>query len=123
MVGGIAMTNEAHNGYIEVYLNLGWLGLSLIALILGHGYRSAVSVFRRDSALGGLLVAYVVTAATFNISEAGFRMLSVEWFFLLLSIVAASPANGSLRSYANNPLSQAWPKRTAIPILGMASTH
>ncbi len=42
MIGGLSMTNEAHNGYIEVYLNLGWLGLGLIALILGQGYRRAV---------------------------------------------------------------------------------
>ena len=47
-------------------------------------------VFRRDPALGGLLVAYVVTAVAYNITEAGFRMLSLEWFFLLLSVVAAN---------------------------------
>jgi exopolysaccharide production protein ExoQ len=89
-LGGPQRTNEAHNGYIEVYLNLGCLGLGLIALILGQGYHKAVSAFRRDPALGGLLVVYVVTAVTFNVTEAGFRMLGLEWFFLLLSIVAAS---------------------------------
>ena len=35
--------NEAHNGYIEVYLNLGWIGVCLIALILISGYRRAVA--------------------------------------------------------------------------------
>jgi exopolysaccharide production protein ExoQ len=94
MAGGWGMTNEAHNGYIEVYLNLGWLGLVLIALILGQGYRMTVSTFRRDSALGALLTAYVVTAVAYNISEAGFRILSLEWFFVLLSVVAASRATG-----------------------------
>lgn len=88
--GGISMTNEAHNGYIEVYLNLGVLGVGLIALILGQGYRRSVSAFRRDSALGALLVAYVVTAVSYSIGEAGFRILCLPWFFLLLSIVAAS---------------------------------
>jgi O-antigen ligase len=73
--------NEVHNGYIEVYLNLGWLGVALIALILGQGYRRAVSAFRRDSALGALLLAYVVTALTYNIDEAGFRMLRLSCFF------------------------------------------
>jgi len=92
MIGGLQMTNESHNGYIEVYLNLGWFGLGFIALILLQGYRKAVSAFRRDSALGALLLAYVVTAVAFNISEAGFRMLSVEWFFLLLSVAAANLA-------------------------------
>ena len=89
-VGGLQMTNEAHNGYIEVYLNLGILGLGLIGLLLGQGYLKAVSLFRRDPAIGGLLVAYVVTAAAYNVTEAGFRMLSLEWIFLLLSVMAAN---------------------------------
>jgi hypothetical protein len=64
--------------------------LLLIALILGRGYRTTLRAFRRDSALGALLVAYVVTAVTYNVSEACFRMLGTEWFVLLLSIVTAS---------------------------------
>ena len=108
-VGGLEMTNESHNGYIEVYLNLGWLGLGFIALIFLQGYRRTVSVFRRDSALGALLLAYVVTALAYNISEAGFRMLSVEWFFLLLSIVAANAATGVARGLSQSPQQLAKP--------------
>ena len=37
--------NEAHNGYIEVYLELGWVGLILLGLILISGYRRAVRLF------------------------------------------------------------------------------
>ncbi len=99
--------NEAHNGYIEIYLNLGWVGIGLIALILLQGYRTTARAFRRDPALGGLLVAYVVTAAVYNITEAGFRMLDPLWFFLLLSLVAASrlrhAGDGSLRSRQGLP--------------------
>jgi len=91
--GGYTMTNEAHNGYIEVYLNLGWIGVGLIALILGQGYRTAVRAFRRESELGALLVAYVVTLMLYNITEAGFRMLSLSLFFLFLSIVSACRIN------------------------------
>lgn len=94
LIGGLKMTNEAHNGYIEVYLNLGWLGLGIIALLLGQGYSMAVRVFRRDLALGSLLMAYVVTAAFYGISEAVFRMLSLEWFILVLSVVVASRVTG-----------------------------
>jgi O-antigen ligase len=94
LVGGPQMTNEAHNGYIEAYLNLGFLGLALIALILGHGYHTTIQAFHRDSALGALPVAYVVTAVTYNISEACFRMLGTEWFILLLSVVVASRITG-----------------------------
>ncbi len=108
-IGGLQMTNEAHNGYIEVYLNLGWLGLGFIALILVQGYRRTVGAFRRDSALGALLVAYVVTAVAFNISEGGFRMLSVEWFFLLLTVVAASRATGVGEGPSGSPRQLAEP--------------
>jgi exopolysaccharide production protein ExoQ len=87
--------NEAHNGYIEVYLNLGLFGVGLIALILAQGYRSAVAAFRRDPVYGSLLTAYILTAATYNITEAGFRVLDDMWFFLLLSVVTASRVIGS----------------------------
>jgi exopolysaccharide production protein ExoQ len=87
--------NEAHNGYIEVYLNLGLFGVCLIALILAQGYRSAVAAFRRDPVFGSLLTAYILTAAIYSITEAGFRMLSTVWFFLLLSVVTASRVIGS----------------------------
>ncbi len=35
-VGGLQMTNEAHNGYIEVYLNLGSLAWGLLGCFLGR---------------------------------------------------------------------------------------
>jgi len=94
LVGGPQMTNEAHNGYIELYLNLGLLGLALIGLILGQGYRTSFRAFRRDRGFGALLLAYVVTAVAYNTTEAGFRMLGMEWFMLLLSIVVGSRTAG-----------------------------
>ena len=103
LVGGPQMTNESHNGYIEVYMNLGLLGLALIALILGQGYSGSVRAFRRDSALGALLVAYVVTAVTYNVSEAGCRMLSVEWFILLLSVVVANGVSAVAKGLPQSP--------------------
>jgi exopolysaccharide production protein ExoQ len=82
-------TNEAHNGYIEVYLNLGWLGVALIAIILLRGYNRTVAVFRYDPVIGSLLLAYVFAAAFHSITEAGFRLLDPGWVFLLLAVVAA----------------------------------
>lgn len=88
--------NEAHNGYLEVYLNLGWPGVGLIALIVGQGYRRAVGAFRhgRDPTFGCLLLAYIVTAVAYSITEAGFRMLSAPWLFLLMSVAAAGLKTG-----------------------------
>jgi O-antigen ligase len=114
IVGGLQMTNEAHNGYIEVYLNLGWVGVSLIVLILGQGYRRTINAFRRDSTFGALLLAYVVTAVAFNIAEAGFRMLGLEWFFLLLSVVAASRVISLAKSASESSREPADPDRPPL---------
>ena len=82
--------NEAHDGYIEVYLELGWVGLGLIGLILVDSYRRSVKAFRREPALGGLLLAFSLTAVAYSVTEAGFRMLDPIWIFFLLSIIEAS---------------------------------
>jgi len=82
--------NEAHDGYIEVYLNLGIVGVGLVSWILISGYRSAVAAYRRSPSVGGLIVAYVIVAAFYNITEAGFRMLSLPWIFLVLAVLGAS---------------------------------
>jgi exopolysaccharide production protein ExoQ len=80
---------SAHNGYIQVYLDLGWVGVCLIAFILISGYRHAVACFRRDPQFGGLLLTYVATCAFYSITEVGFRILTPSWVFLLLAVVSA----------------------------------
>jgi hypothetical protein len=76
---------------LEVYLNLGWIGVGLIAWILISGYRHAAVVFRRDPPFGSLLLAYVASSVLYSVTEAGFRMLLPLWFFLLLAVVRTSP--------------------------------
>ncbi|HET9180153.1 MAG TPA: O-antigen ligase family protein [Terriglobia bacterium] len=80
--------NEAHNGYLEVYLNLGWVGVLLLANLLVTGYRHLIEVYRRDPMAGSLRLAYFSAAAAYNLAEAGFRMLDPMWIFLLLAIMA-----------------------------------
>lgn len=82
--------NEAHNGFLEVYLNLGWLGVGLIALVLFHGYRRAVAACRHNFTVAGLMITCIITTAIYSVTEAGFRMLDPTWVILLLSVVAAS---------------------------------
>jgi len=102
--------NESHNGYLETWLNLGGIGVILIVLVLGQGYCIAVAAFRRDPMLGGLLIAYIVTAVTYNVTEAGFRMLGPEWIFIVLAVVAAGRLSG-----VGNSLSRSLPSRRPKP--------
>jgi O-antigen ligase len=82
--------NEAHNGYVEIYLNLGWVGVSLIALVLITGYGKVVAAYRRDPPTGSLWMAYLIVAAFYNITEAGFRILNTMEIFLFMAVVYSS---------------------------------
>jgi O-antigen ligase len=76
---------QAHNGYIEVYLELGWIGIALLAAIVVTGSRNAVAMLRRDPNASRIRLAYIVLALAYNMTEAGFRMMTLTWFFFLLS--------------------------------------
>jgi exopolysaccharide production protein ExoQ len=103
--------NEAHDGYIEVYLQLGWVGLGLIGLVWIDGYRRAVKAFRHYPALGGLLLAYILTATIYNVTEAGFRMLHPMWFFLLFAVFG-SELHSRRIGVGASPHLEAFPNRT-----------
>jgi exopolysaccharide production protein ExoQ len=76
---------EAHNGYIEVFLNLGWLGIVLFGIVLATGYRTVVSAFRRNAEEGKLRLAYFVVAVAYNFAESAFGSLNPVWIFFLLA--------------------------------------
>jgi len=111
---------SAHNGYIEVYLDLGWAGVCLIVLILFSGYRRTIKAFRYDPELASLMLAYVTTGTFYSLTEAGFRMLTPSWIFLLLAVVSASGTAAGL--FADKPPREIRTSRDGGPIRTSAST-
>jgi O-antigen ligase len=83
---------EAHNGYIEVYINLGWVGLIFLSSLILTGYRNVITVFRRDPEMGSIKLAFFVTGVIYSLTEAGFRMMSPVWIAFVLAIVAIPPS-------------------------------
>ena len=106
--------NEAHNGYIEVYLELGIIGLLLIGLILIDGYRRSVNAFRRDPILGGLVIAYILAAIIYNITEAGFRMMHAMWIFFLLAVIEASGIAAGASVRTSHPFNSSFNQTTKL---------
>jgi O-antigen ligase len=78
--------NQAHNGYLEVFLNLGWTGVVLLGLVMVWGYRNVIDAFRRDPKGARLRLAYFVVAAVYNLTEAAFKGLHLVWIVCLLAI-------------------------------------
>jgi exopolysaccharide production protein ExoQ len=93
--------NEAHNGWIEVYLNLGWTGLCFIALLIVTGYKRIISHIRQDPEKGCLFLGLLICTLFYSFSEAGFRYGTVSWFFLLLVII--SPPQGVSLANSRRP--------------------
>jgi exopolysaccharide production protein ExoQ len=83
---------QAHNGYLEVFLNLGWAGVLMILVVIAGGYRNVTAMFRTDPAAGSLGLALLVVALTYNLTEAAFKMMHPVWiaFLLAVSVPAAS---------------------------------
>jgi len=69
---------------------LGFVGIGLLGVLLITTYRAVIAKFRRDPEWGGLLLAYFIGAVLFSLTEAGFRMLSVSWTFLIFARFAAT---------------------------------
>lgn len=96
--------NEAHNGWIEIYLNLGWTGVCFIALLIVAGYKRIIFNIRQDPEKGCLFLGFLLCSLFYSFSEAGFRYGTVSWFFLLLAIMGASQAVPLVNSIGPDPL-------------------
>ena len=85
--------NEAHNAYLEIFLNLGWIGVGFLAFLIVTGYRKVIAALRASPEEGSLYLAWFLAVLITGLTEAVFRMLSLTWIFFLFSIVAASKAS------------------------------
>ena len=83
--------NEAHNGYLEVFLNLGWVGVALLGFVMAWGYRNVVRSLRLSPELSRLRLAYFIVAVLYNMTEAGFKVMHPVWITFVLAIIATPP--------------------------------
>jgi O-antigen ligase len=84
---GLGHLNEAHNGYLEVYLELGLIGVFLLIAFLVAGYRTICRRLAPSSSLAVLGLAAWMALVFYNMSEAGFEG-GLLWMMLLLGAIA-----------------------------------
>jgi len=86
--------NQAHNGYLEVFLNLGLTGVALLGLVMIWGYRNLLGALRSDPEAGRLRLAYFAVAAVYNLTEAAIKATHPVWLaFLLAVMVVPEPSS------------------------------
>jgi O-antigen ligase len=76
--------NQAHNGYLEQYLNLGYIGVAFITVIVLSGLLRVRRHLSEDPEGGMLRLCFIVTALLYNYSEASFYGINNMWMLLLL---------------------------------------
>jgi exopolysaccharide production protein ExoQ len=79
--------NQAHNGYLEVYLNGGAIGACLLVALLITSGRCIKRQLFVDTDWAALKLTFWVIVIIYNWSEAAFLGIGTMWFVLLLVII------------------------------------
>jgi O-antigen ligase len=79
--------NEAHNGYLETYINLGLVGLFILAILILVTYFKSRQAYVTNFEFGRFRIAYLAAFLLYNWTEAAFRTHAVPFFlFFLIAI-------------------------------------
>jgi exopolysaccharide production protein ExoQ len=91
---------QAHNGYIETYLNLGYVGLALLIATLLSAYRRITRDLQKDLPFARLRLALLCAIVVFNGTEAGFRGVGFVWTVFYIIALQVPPSKGRRLSAA-----------------------
>jgi O-antigen ligase len=106
--------NQAHNGYLEQYLNLGYIGVAFIAVIIFSGLLKVRSHLSADPTAGILRLCLIATAVLFNMTEASFYGVNNIWLLFLIGCLELPPQKQP-RAVGLTQQSMARPPRGAPP--------
>jgi exopolysaccharide production protein ExoQ len=84
--------NQAHNGYIEMYINLGLVGVFLLLLVLFSSYRKIGKGLDKSEGFAVLSFSLWITLLLYNITEAAFKVHLIWLVFLLAAITVPKRA-------------------------------
>jgi len=82
----VGVINEAHNGYLEVYVNLGLIGLLLLIAFLISSYRTICKRLDASYGFGSLQLSMWTILLIYNCTEAAFKG-QLMWVVFLLGAI------------------------------------
>ena len=105
---------EAHNGYLETYLDLGIVGLSIFATLLAATfYKIRLDLLKRFE-LGQLRMGLFIAIIVYNFTEAAF--VSVHFIYVIFFLIAIDyPSVRRTRLSRLTPPAQSTSARTRVP--------
>ena len=88
--------NQAHNGYLEQYLNLGYIGVAFIGVIILSGLLKVKRQLSIDYPLGMLCMCFIIVAILYNYTEAMFYGINNIWLLTLFAVIEIPIYNKTL---------------------------
>jgi exopolysaccharide production protein ExoQ len=79
--------NEAHNGYLDLYLDLGLVGLFMLVGIIIATFRKIRLELLRNLEWGQFRLGFLVAVIFYNCTEATFKGLSLVWFVFYIIVM------------------------------------
>ena len=79
--------NEAHSGYLEIYLDLGLVGLTLLLVLFVCSYVAIVRRIDDDFDYARFRIAWLIVVLIYNLTESSFKGYTLAWFVLMLTIL------------------------------------
>ncbi len=81
--------NQAHNGYIEIYLNLGFIGLFLFIALVISTFRKAAAGLTSNSSFefSRIRLAFLIAILSHNYTEATFKGVHLLWTIFHLIVI------------------------------------
>ncbi len=96
--------NEAHNGYLETYLNLGILGVVITIAMLLAAYAKASRAVLHNFEFGRFRMAYLISFIIYNWTEAAFRLNAFPFFMFFLVAMDAPKVRAHATQVVESPL-------------------
>ena len=85
--------NQAHNGYLETYLNQGLIGVFVLVAMLLATFGRLRRQLQPGNRLASLVFAFLAIGVLYNWTEATFNTLSPVWFAMIVAALAGGLAH------------------------------
>jgi len=115
--------NQAHNGYIDIYLSLGAVGVVLLIGVVASTFRKISRQLVSNFDFARLRLGFLVAIVAFNFTEAGFKGVHLVWtvFYIIAMEYPSAESRRTSRTRATGRERQA--DRLTGHAAGQARSH
>jgi O-antigen ligase len=90
--------HQAHNGYLEVFLSLGFVGLGFVLISILSGFFKIFGHLQSEHAVGILRLCFVAAVVLYNWTEATFVGVNNMWVLFLLGAMSVPVRAAAVQS-------------------------